>query len=197
MTQVEIVLFTGLGLLLAVVLVLQVGTLRRIAPALERAERLLAADPMSPDSGLEVGSSVPDFSTLDLPGRTYQLADLLQGGEAIVLFASEGCPSCAHLERELRAEGWSETTPLVLVADTPVEWSSEAPGNMTVVYQVSESASKAFRQTSLPQAFVVSAERTVVGRIFPSGLEDLKVLVRTVAGSAVSDMPPRSVSSTP
>lgn len=158
---------TSLGTLVVVL-----GLLRRVLPVLERAERILAADPLSPDSGLEIGSTVPDFTVITRNGRQVTFHEL-HAGPSVYLFIDEGCPSCNRLVGDLQTDGWTGPEPLILIADAAPDWARGIPGKCTATHQERNSASEAFRQTTLPQAFAVNADRVVTARISPTSLSDL------------------------
>jgi len=119
MTGLEAGLLTLLAAVSSITLFLQLGLIKRVLPALERAERLLAADPLSPDSGLQIGATVPEFTVLDRLGDSISLSRLTQGGSLVVLFVADDCPSCVHLMDELVDQGWHASMPLLVLQTDP------------------------------------------------------------------------------
>jgi hypothetical protein len=101
-----IVAFIALWVIVLVLAVIVLGMMRRMAPLLDRVERLASRQNLSPDhAGLPVGSEVPSFEVSDAAGKRLRFAQELPM-PAVFLFLESGCPPCEDLVEELmkRAE---------------------------------------------------------------------------------------------
>lgn len=178
MTAGWVTAFTLLAVAVAVQSLLILGLLRRAIPVLQRAERILATDPLSPDSGLHVGSTVADFTLVDNQGCAWALGELLSHDVTSFLFVAADCPSCARLQAELEEAQPNELTSLAVIISAGEQEASSEHG-IRVFAQRDGSATHAFRQTAFPQCFVVDAvDRTVLAREFPHQLDDLMHMMR-------------------
>lgn len=180
-----IVAVLALWTLVLLLAVLLLGTLRRLAPLLERAE--LAIQRSRP-GGLESGATVPDFEAVDADGERLTAVDLEQR-RSIVLLVDRDCPPCKQLVGEIAA-----ADPRVLEFELFAIYGERAlhsgfpsvVGVRTLV-QVDGSVSRAFQSISTPHVFALDGRR-VVDSGTPNTIEGLRHLALRLR-EEVSDQP--------
>ena len=168
-----IVAVLALWMLVLLLAVLVLGTLRRLAPLLERAEVAIQG---SRPGGLEPGAWVPDFEAVDADGARLTAADL-DGQRSMVLLVDLDCPPCKQLVGEISAADPRELEfELVAIYGERALHSGfpEVPGVRTLV-QVDGSVSRAFESNSTPHTFVLDGRR-VVDSGTPNTIEGLRHL---------------------
>jgi hypothetical protein len=166
-------------LALALLAVILLGFVRRHAAVLERAERYISNERSLEITGLEAGQRPESFDAVDHDGRMITVSG--SAGPAIFLFLSGGCAPCRDIARELTGlASTSITMRIVVVVDKHGSWApSDAPG-ISVLAQVGDSASAAFRSNATPQAFAVDSAGVVQASIIPGSIRDLEELERAV-----------------
>jgi hypothetical protein len=115
------------------------------------------------------------------PSLPAALADKLDEGSGIVLFASPGCPPCEQLHRDLD-QGWAEPMPLIIVSDSPLV---APPGTTTLALGKHEARSLGERLgvRDQPYAWVLRSGVLAVGGVVNSadhlrGLLELSTAAR-------------------
>jgi hypothetical protein len=165
----------SLWLIVAILALLVLGLLRRIAPILERAEAIISSEPAPP--GLSPGSLMPPFEVTTVDSRRIAASDLI-GKPFVLLFVSSGCAPCARLAEQIGEAGDPDLGfDLLVVADDSdagVEFGEW--GSARVAYQVDHEVSHAFETSATPHAFVISGSGTVVAAGYPSTLAQLQAL---------------------
>jgi hypothetical protein len=142
------------------------GTLRRILPIVEQAERSLAADAArAGPGGLTDGTTVPPFTAVSVGGATYTELDL-RDERTVVLFIGATCRACEPLIEGLE-NGFVPDLGVRLVtvvenADFARELARSA--EVTVLIDELRSLALAFDSHIVPHAFVVED-----GRVRSSG----------------------------
>jgi peroxiredoxin len=170
---------------------LVLGTLRRVAPLLERAESQLAASAGAAGRlGLEPGVPVPEFEVATVEGATLRDADL-RGKASIVLFTRRGCPACGQLIDQLKGgEAARLGIQLVVVAEEESLAAELASAEaVTAIAQPDRSLADAFQTNATPHAFAVGASGVIAASGFPNSIEQLEVLTELVreGGDASTD----------
>jgi hypothetical protein len=163
------VVLAALVLLLAIVVL---GTLRRVVPALERAEAAVRA-PLP--AGLRPGSPVPEFVAFAADGSPLDERDFV--GPVVLLFIGAACPPCEALINDVRARAEPLSGRVIAVArDTNAnrELLSEAP--LEVAFH-DGSVSSAFQTAATPHAFAIS-DGVVVDVAVPQRAVDLDALAQ-------------------
>jgi len=154
---------------------LELGTLRRVADVLERAEIKPRVDE-HPAGGLEPGSPVPAF-TGELSGGGRITSEELVGSPYLVVFARSGCAACNTLLRELLDTVGFGARVLVVVNDfTDAPELVDAAG-ITVVRQVQRGVARAFKTSATPHAFMVDANGMIAANRITNSLADLRQLL--------------------
>lgn len=179
MTTPWIVAFVALWMLVIVLGLLVLGTLRRLAPLIERAEESLsaAAAGMSP-GGLPIGSTVPAFSVEEVGGSTFTHGHL-EGSRTIVLFLSSSCRACERFVDDLENGRIPNLgVQLVVVSDDADQaLTFSRASSVTMLVQKDRSLSRVFESDATPQAFVVDEARRVLASGTPNDWERLRRLL--------------------
>jgi len=174
--------FLALWVVVLLLGLLVLGTLRRIAPLLERAESHLAASSGAAGRlGLEPGVPVPKFQVATVEGATVTDADL-RGKTSIVLFIRRGCPACAPLIDQLKG-GEAAKLGIQLVVAAEEESLAEELASaeaVTAIAQPDRSLANAFQTNATPHAFAVATSGVVAESGFPNSVEQLEVLAALV-----------------
>lgn len=154
---------------------LELGTLRRVADALERAEIALRTRDL-PAGGLEPGAPVPPFSG-ELSGGESITNEQLAGSPYAVVFVSSNCSACETLLRELPSAVSLPAPVLVVVNDfTDAPDLDEAAG-VTVVRQIRGNIARAFQTSATPHGFVVNPRGEVAAARITNSVADLRRLL--------------------
>jgi hypothetical protein len=152
-----IVAFIALWATVLVFGLIVLGTLRRLAPLIERAEAsLAAAQERAAPRALPVGESVPTFLAETVDGATFTDADLREA-RTVVLFLGASCSACGHLVRDVELGQPPDLgSRLVIVSDRIDEARRFARSpDVTVVFDLDRSLAEAFESEIVPHAFVV------------------------------------------
>jgi len=162
MTSAWTIAFLALSLLVLLLAVLVVGTLRRIAVVLERAQaELPAASDRSMTLGISPGSTIPYFTAEEV-GRGAFTSDDLLGSPAVVLFLGTSCAPCRDLIDDLRAGHVPETAArLVVVVDASDAAELAVSSHVTVLAERDKEVARAFETTATPHGFAVSPDGVV------------------------------------
>lgn len=181
----ETALWAVVAVLTAVVIVLAVlvlGLLRRAAPILERAEHLLAAGTTSGANvleGLPAGARVDPFVISDQTGRSAVSSEILAGPRTLVLLLSTHCEPCQALSQEMTGQAWDIAAARLVVIESlepGVEPLSVCSDASLYVQGTGQEASAAFRSNITPHAFVVDENATVLAKVIPESLNQLRAL---------------------
>jgi hypothetical protein len=158
------------------------GTLRRIAPLLERAEAALATGPQRAPGGLRSGARVPPFAGKVVDGSTFTEQDLLRR-RAVVLFVGASCAACERLIIDLEAGRIPDlSSRLFVVSEYADEAERFAPSaEVTVVVDPQRSIAKAFESEVVPNAYVVE-DGTILASGRPNDWEAIETLISTQEG---------------
>ena len=167
--------FAALCAVVLLLVLIVVGTLRRISSVLESAEaRLGSASP--PSGGLSTGDPIPDFEATTTNGSKFTVSDL-NGSASILLFLSGGCVPCRMLADELTQGNAGDLgARLIVVLNDPRDrLELGLPSGAEVIYQADGSLSRAFRVSGTPHAVAI-AQRTVWGSRVANSLLNLRDL---------------------
>lgn len=184
MTGPWIVAFLALWAVVVLLAVLTLGLLRRLAPALEQAERVAAMGRVMDDLGLPEGSPVPAFDVVDGAGRAVPFSDV-GPPDRVVLFVDADCPACGAVTTALARHPRPDALPLVVVAGSgtpPDHYAGLRAAGFPVLAQPDGAATAAFRQRAFPAAFAV-AGGTVVAAAIPGSVADLERLAAALPTS--------------
>ncbi|MBA3736760.1 MAG: hypothetical protein H0W90_16480 [Actinobacteria bacterium] len=174
-----IVAFAVLTVCVALMGLVLVGTLRRIAGVLEQTEaRLLEAGIGGPGpGGLEPGSRLPAFSVRRFRGG-WLSDDDLRGLPAVILLISSTCPACGGLVRELRRSVGTLPIPVYVVAENDDEVEAlELAQVPNVLIQPKRELSIALKTSTTPHAFAIDRSGTIAATSTPNTLHQLRELV--------------------
>jgi hypothetical protein len=180
-TGVWIAAFVALWLVVILLGLVQLGTLRRVAPLLDRAEATLREAARATLRGLRPGESVPAFAADVFDGGTFTESDL-RGSTTIVLFLNTGCRSCELLAADIEAGRIPDLgAPLVVVADESGEAARFAAGGQAhVLLQKNGSLARVFESDRTPHAFVIDETGRVVVSGSPNNWEVMALLLEDV-----------------
>lgn len=181
--------FLALAGLTVLIGLLVLGTLRRVAPLLERTEARLAelAPDMTP-RGLALGESVPPFEAHRHDGGTFSDADL-HGRESLVLFLGVACRACERLIDDLERGRVPELGAALVVVTESAEQARRlaTEEGVAVVVQRERELSRAFESNVTPHAFVVDAAGAIRGRGTPNDWERLQQLAADAKRGGAAD----------
>lgn len=172
-----VVLWTVVALLVFLVL----GLLRRVSGVLEGAEMRLRSSPISMlTGGLAIGEVVEAFSLTDAAGKSVRSDALLANG-AVIVFMEHDCEPCQALATSLREWEGSRFVRPVFVALNEAERGEWDLGEaVTLVYQDDRQASEALQNNATPQAFAVDSSGVVVAKSVTNSAAALTELVRSL-----------------
>lgn len=170
--------FVALWMLVVVLGFLVVGTLRRLAPILERLES--ESPPISADAaprGLPRGTPVPEFEAKQAGGAPFG-ASGLRGAPSFVLFLSEDCRACARFVRDLGKGRVPELGAqlVVVVDDAPLALELARADGVTVLVQRDRKIADIFESNVSPHAFALDAEGVVLASGTPNDWTRLRRL---------------------
>jgi hypothetical protein len=162
---------------------LVLGTLRRLAPVLERAEASLrVAAGHGTVSGLPPGTLVPRFVASEISGDRFTDADL-RGSRTIVLLLGSSCRACERFVADLVSGSVPNfEARLVVVADNPVEAREFVASGATVLVQEDESLARVFESDRVPHAFVIGNDGRVLASGWPNDWDGLQNLLSEETG---------------
>lgn len=176
-------LWTLVVLLCVVVAVLAftvTGLMRRVLPALERAETLLAAGGAGALEGLVEGSVVPAFTAYDTSGRAVASAEVIGSGYTVAVFMSSHCEPCQELSVQMAGRAWGVPGARILALQTVEGAAEPLPvfDDATLLIQgPDKDASRAFASNMSPHAFLLDGDGVVLRRVVPESLADLRAMV--------------------
>jgi hypothetical protein len=171
----------ALWALVAVLGLIVVGMLKRIAPILERVEGSLSDAPSL--VGLAVGAAVPSFEAEEIGAGVFTETDL-HGSTAAVLFIGVSCQACERFVRDLEAGIAPELGArlVAVVADREVAASFAPSPALTVVFDERRLMAQAFESYLVPQTFVVDGDGIVLARGRPNDWEGMRLLLAHAKG---------------
>jgi methylamine dehydrogenase accessory protein MauD len=166
--------------------VIVLGTLRQLAPVLERAVAA-AAGLGSFDQGPAVGQELPRFTARDTVGEPAD-DQQLRGEPAILVFLSSGCGPCQQLAEEMRAAGVGALASQLIVVTSPEGSSSlELPAGLRVLAETANEVSSPMRVHGTPFAVAVDADGVVRATEVPNTLAQLDSLAAVVGMGRTGD----------
>lgn len=178
MSAAWIVAYVALSVLVLLVGLLVLGTLRRLAPLLERTEARLAdvAHDLTPQ-GLAPGEAVPPFEVKRHDGSTFTDADL-RGASSLVLFLGVDCRACERLIDDVERSRVPDLGVPVVVATASADQARKLATDprVEVLIQRGRELSRAFESNVTPHAFVVDARGIVLASGTPNDWERLRLL---------------------
>jgi thiol-disulfide isomerase/thioredoxin len=178
-----IVAFVALCAFVAVLAVIVVGSLRRIAVVLEQAESALRVREGRGPGGLEPGTQVPEFEGVLLDGARFTSASVA-GAPSVIVFLGPNCPACHTLEADLAANDLPDVGARVVAVVSDLDYAERlgALENLEVVVQTDRSIADAFESKATPHAFAVDGDGVVRATATPNSVERLKELMITLVG---------------
>jgi peroxiredoxin len=132
----------------------------------------------TPSTMLPLGTSAPDFSLINVDGKTVSLSDF-DGAPLLVMFICNHCPFVKHVADQLAALGRDYTARGVGVvaissndvskhpADSPEQMVAEAEERGYVfpyLYDETQEVAKAYRAACTPDFFLFDADKKLVYR---------------------------------
>jgi thiol-disulfide isomerase/thioredoxin len=193
-----LVAFFLLSALVAMLSVLVVGLMRRIAATLEHLEPVFSV--LAPRHGLAPGSKAPDFVAYDAEGELVRSHSMVR--RRIILFLSSECQPCRQLKEQLAETAWAypEVQLVAVLEDDLSSRSFSLPRWITPIFEREREVSNAFRTEAVPNAFAIDAQGIVIGSRPPRGPSDLIGLANELmeggdgtAGELASTRPSTSV----
>jgi thiol-disulfide isomerase/thioredoxin len=174
MTTGWVVAYASLWVAVVVVGVTLLGLLRRVNAVLAAAEQHSHL-PSGSALGPALGTVVPEFVARTPDGGLERSATLRARGVTVYLFVSPGCGPCEAICNQLRASGWREHAPLVVVTSDSTEGRLLVSGiePATVVLQRAREISDAFGVRPTPFAVTVDGDMQVVASRVPGSTADL------------------------
>jgi hypothetical protein len=157
---------------------LNLGVVRRLSVLTDLVHSRL--QPIGPE-GLDPGSVVPPFRARDPAAGVVESGDLI-GSPILFVFLKPGCAPCQGLVDELRL-GSQELPPVRVVAvmdDVPESGSWIPLPGVQALLDADGSASRAFHNSAVPQAFAVDPGGKVTGRRVANSIGDLRELARSL-----------------
>jgi hypothetical protein len=134
-------------------------------------------------TGLAVGEPAPPFEGAEIDGRPFSSASLA-GTRHLIAFADPDCAACVGLVPALLRDG---PLPGVVVTDAPAPppaWRPRGDGRIAVVVGGSAIAQR-YATDLRPSVFVVDETGGIVGHAAAGTLQEVRDLVRDVAGVRV------------
>ncbi len=128
---------------------------------------------------LELGAEAPDFSLVNVDGRTLSLADFADASALVVVFMCNHCPFVKHVAAELARFGHEyQAKNVALVGinsndvskhpqDSPEQMVHEAEGQgytFPYLFDDTQEVAKAYRAACTPDFFVFDRDRKLVYR---------------------------------
>jgi len=133
----------------------------------------------TPSTMLPLGTSAPDFSMINVDGKTVSLADFSDAPALLVLFICNHCPYVIHvadylamLSRETMARGVAvvginSNDVASYPADSPEQMVAEAEGRgypFPYLYDDTQEVAQAYRAACTPDFFLFDADKKLVYR---------------------------------
>lgn len=133
----------------------------------------------TPSTMLPLGTQAPDFSLVNVNGKTLSLADVAGARALVVMFICNHCPFVKHLANDLAAFGAEYMLQDVAViainsndvanhpADSPEQMVAEAEARgyqFPYLYDETQEVAKAYRAACTPDFFVFDENQKLVYR---------------------------------
>ena len=133
----------------------------------------------TPSTMLALGTSAPDFSLVNVDGRTLSLADVVGSRGTVVMFICNHCPFVKHVADELAALGCdylpqgigvvaiSSNDVATHPADSPeqmVRESEERGYQFPYLFDETQTVAKAYHAACTPDFFLFDGDRQLVYR---------------------------------
>ena len=133
----------------------------------------------TPSTMLPLGTSAPDFSMVNVDGKTVSLADFADAPALLVIFMCNHCPYVVHVADHLAAlaheymargvgvVGISSNDVAGYPADSPEQMVAEAEARgyaFPYLYDDTQEAAKAYRAACTPDFFLFDADQKLVYR---------------------------------
>jgi peroxiredoxin len=134
---------------------------------------------LTPSTMLPLGTKAPDFSLVNVDGRTVKLADLRQAPALLVIFMCNHCPYVKHVARELAtltSEYQAKGVAVVGInsndvanypADSPEQMAAEVKQRgytFPYLYDETQEVAIAYRAACTPDFYVFDGEQKLVYR---------------------------------
>jgi peroxiredoxin len=134
---------------------------------------------LTPSTMLPLGTQAPDFSLVNVDGRTVSLADFEGKSALLVIFMCNHCPYVKHLADQLAAftseyiakgvgvVGISSNDVPNYPADSPEQMVAEAEARgyqFPYLYDETQDVAKAYRAACTPDFYVFDADQRLVYR---------------------------------
>ncbi len=134
---------------------------------------------LTPSTMLPLGTKAPDFSLVNVDGRTVSLADFADAPALLVMFICNHCPYVKHLadalaqfateyqQRGLAVVGINSNDVGTHPDDSPEQMVAEADRRgyqFPYLYDESQEVAKAYRAACTPDFFLFDKERQLVYR---------------------------------
>ena len=134
---------------------------------------------LTPSTMLPLGTAAPDFSLMNIDGKTLSLADLSDASAMLVIFMCNHCPFVKHVADALAAlaaeyqakgvaiVGISSNDVANFPADSPEQMVAEAEQrNYTFpyLYDETQQVAKAYRAACTPDFYVFDQDRKLFYR---------------------------------
>lgn len=174
MTGPWVAAFLVLWVVVAALTLVLIGLVRRVALLLQTNQP--SASSLDELSQLPLLAQVPNFSLLDPELGPVSLDAALEE-TSIILLTRRGCRPCATLLdglESLRTMAY-DLLPLIVISDEPHQenGAGTTPAGYRVLYDPRNESATVFRTPATPYAFVLSADRLVLEKRIPEGVEDL------------------------
>ena len=173
MTGPWIIAFLGLCALVALLTVVLLGLMRRVAILLESLQ-----PPPDLRDILPVGSKVPAFEVRDEIGGLIGSDDLIRE-PTVLLMLSSGCSPCRRLAAELEAAHPELPVPTIALVDGDDDVTTF--GRLGFPVHRSATAFQAFRSSATPVGFALDRDRVVVARGVVNSADRLTELAQALA----------------
>lgn len=178
--------FVSLWLVVAIVAVILLGFLHRVAAVLERAEFAVTAGQVNL-GGARAGMQIEPFHVVDRVGLEIT-SDELFAAPATYLLLHSGCDPCRHLVGRL-GQLAADQPVIAILDDSPASHDIELPPQVITLFERDGFVAAAFKSGGTPQAFAVSRGGIVVETIVPASPADIDRLGRVLreGGGAAED----------
>jgi len=134
---------------------------------------------LTPSTMLPLGTEAPDFSLVNVDGRTVSLADFSDASALLVMFICNHCPYVKHLAdavakfaseqqaRGLAVVGINSNDVGNYPADSPEQMVAEAENRgytFPYLYDETQAVAKAYRAACTPEFYLFDKDRRLVYR---------------------------------
>lgn len=133
----------------------------------------------TPSTMLPLGTKAPDFSLVNVNGKTLTLADFIGARALVVMFICNHCPFVKHLANDLAAFGaeyMQEDVAVIAInsndasnypADSPEQMVAEAEARgyqFPYLYDETQDVAKAYRAACTPDFYLFDENQELVYR---------------------------------